>query len=330
MAITDVDVTEEYASFEVLRLSQLQNMVASIEDGFNAKALRNLEQFALDVFGTYTFNDDGVQTRAEPLADTVTEVSEDETITGAWTFQNDITIDGGNVASDGTFTSSGQHRCSAYRTTTNQTIATSTATAVSFNAESYDVGSLHDNSTNESRITIPSGGSGLYNFYGKVTFDGATAGNRVIMLYKNGAEASRVTLPQKGLTQLVEVSNSVSSNACTLANLPIIVQNVYASAGGSTGNKIIVPSTIAPSAGQARVNMTTGVITFNAADAVTTALVTYLYNAESATDCELQISYQDQAVQGDYYEIYVYQNSGASIDIIKDADKTFFQAMKVW
>ena len=43
-----------------------------------------------------------------------------------------------------------------------QTIANSSSTIVSWNQESFDVGDLHDNSTNNSRLTIPADEAGVY------------------------------------------------------------------------------------------------------------------------------------------------------------------------
>lgn len=44
----------------------------------------------------------------------------------------------------------------------------------------------------------------------------------------------------------------------------------------------------------------------------------------------LQISYDDQANQNDFYELLVYQTSTGNLDVQKNQDKTFFAAMKVW
>lgn len=41
-------------------------------------------------------------------------------------------------------------------------VANSTATTVDFNSETYDTNSYHDNATNPSRLTVPSGLGGLY------------------------------------------------------------------------------------------------------------------------------------------------------------------------
>jgi len=46
--------------------------------------------------------------------------------------------------------------------TTNQSIPDSTYTVVSFNSEDFDTNTYHDNSTNNSRFTIPSGKAGYY------------------------------------------------------------------------------------------------------------------------------------------------------------------------
>lgn len=51
--------------------------------------------------------------------------------------------------------------CRVTRTTT-QAIPDTTETPVSFNAESYDTGPMHDVGTNASRVTCPVGGAGVY------------------------------------------------------------------------------------------------------------------------------------------------------------------------
>lgn len=330
MAIENISVVEEYQNDEVLIEEQLNTLASSIEDEVNAKALRNLEQLAADIFEDYTFTNDGTPSLVTPLSGSIAKHDEDETITGTWTFEEDVTLDGANIVSTGTFSSSAQQRVFTYKSASNQAIASATATAVTFDAEEYDVGPLHDVSLNSSRISIPSGGSGSYIIHGKVTFDGSKNGSRVLILYKNGAEVSRVTCHEKGASVIVEESKTVTAHAATLANIPTLVQNVYATVGSSTGNKIILPSSIAPSAGQVQINMTTGALTFNAADAVTTALVTYIYSPDSGTDTELSITYQDLAGVGDYYDLYVYQNSGASLDVLSGVSKTFFQAIRIW
>lgn len=74
----------------------------------------------------------------------------------------------------------------------------------------------------------------------------------------------------------------VAANTGTLASIPAMVQSVSVTAGGLTGPYIIVPSSIVPQSGQVSINLTTGVMTFNAADAVTSATVSYILAAIGA------------------------------------------------
>lgn len=53
--------------------------------------------------------------------------------------------------------------------------------------------------------------------------------------------------------------------------------------------------------------------------------------APSATaNCSIQVSVDDEAGVGDYYEFYVYQNSGGALDLLKNVELTFFSCRKVW
>ncbi len=70
----------------------------------------------------------------------------------------------------------------------NQSIADSTATAVTYAAENFDTNSFHDNVTNNSRFTVPSGQGGYYlciaqNAYANV----AATGSREVVFRKNGS-----------------------------------------------------------------------------------------------------------------------------------------------
>lgn len=78
--------------------------------------------------------------------------------------------------------------------------------------------------------------------------------------------------------QVIEETVSVSSNTGTLAHVPLLVQNVYISAGTVTGRGVIIPSSVSPSTSRdVSINMTTGVLSFLAGDGVTQVKVTYLY-----------------------------------------------------
>jgi hypothetical protein len=70
---------------------------------------------------------------------------------------------------------------------TAQTVSTSTFTALTFDQENYDTNTYHDNSTNNTRITIPSGKAGYYQLSGSVVFGGNATGSRGLELRKNGS-----------------------------------------------------------------------------------------------------------------------------------------------
>jgi len=74
--------------------------------------------------------------------------------------------------------------CSLYKNA-NQTINNATNTAISFQVESYDTDAFHDNSTNNTRITIPAGKAGKYLVTGSIAWS-TGANERIAMIYKNG------------------------------------------------------------------------------------------------------------------------------------------------
>ena len=66
-------------------------------------------------------------------------------------------------------------------------MANDTDTAITFNAEEFDTDGFHDNSTNNSRITIPSGKGGKYLIIAQVSFATSSVGNRAVSINLNGA-----------------------------------------------------------------------------------------------------------------------------------------------
>ena len=67
-----------------------------------------------------------------------------------------------------------------------QTISNNTDTMVSWDVETFDVGGYHDNATNNTRITIPSGKAGYYQIDVTLDYAANATGQRVITLAKNG------------------------------------------------------------------------------------------------------------------------------------------------
>jgi hypothetical protein len=80
----------------------------------------------------------------------------------------------------------------AVKKTAAQSIANATFTAATWNSEDYDTDAYHDNSTNNTRITIPSGKSGYFLLSGTLNFDANATGNRGCELRKNGSGVNYV------------------------------------------------------------------------------------------------------------------------------------------
>lgn len=248
MAIPTFNATENYDALRILRETHLNSLASSVEVQFNTYTKTNFEQLGLDIFGaSYAFNNDGVATRATALLNAAALLADNETVTGAWTFSGATTFSN-TVTSSSTFTSTGQMKAQVYLTTANQSITTATVTAISFNAENFDTGAMHDNGSSPSRLTIPVGGAGVYMFYGQVTFDNNVTGRREIYIYKSGS---------------------------------LVAKAKY-------------------------------------------------FTPDATEDTVLNISYIDNASVADYYEIQVYQNSGAGLDVVNGSTNTFFSAIKVW
>lgn len=97
--------------------------------------------------------------------------------------------------------------CVAYKTTTSQSAATATEVKVSFNAEEFDTDSFHDNSTNNTRITIPSGKGGKYLFIANLSWTSNNTGIRQIYFMKNGTTVIFGNV-------ILSASSSDSTNIC--------------------------------------------------------------------------------------------------------------------
>ena len=206
-SITPLNITESYQALKILKQSQLNETEGSAEDYINSNVILNIVQAAVDTFGsTYAFTNDGIPALTIPLIDQAALLADNETVTGSWTFSSPVSHSG-VVSSTSTFTSSGQHRCRVYVSTSNQSISDATPTGLNFLGEGYDVGALHDTGVNPGRITIPTGGSGLYQFLGAVQFAANATGYRYVAIYKNGSEMVR--------------SSAASASASTTSDLQV-------------------------------------------------------------------------------------------------------------
>jgi hypothetical protein len=75
--------------------------------------------------------------------------------------------------------------CRAYASN-DQNVANSTNVIIGFNNENFDSNGFHDNSTNNSRLTIPTGYAGKYFVWSNIVYSGSTSSNRVLQVLKNG------------------------------------------------------------------------------------------------------------------------------------------------
>jgi hypothetical protein len=66
-------------------------------------------------------------------------------------------------------------------------IANTTTTVLPWNGELFDTDGFHDNSTNNTRITIPTGKGGYYLCFFHFKFNNNATGTRIAILRKNGS-----------------------------------------------------------------------------------------------------------------------------------------------
>jgi hypothetical protein len=75
---------------------------------------------------------------------------------------------------------------SAFHSAT-QSLANDTFTAVNYTSESFDTDTFHDNSTNNTRFTVPTGKGGKYLVNALVRYATNSGGRRIVGLRKNGS-----------------------------------------------------------------------------------------------------------------------------------------------
>jgi len=74
------------------------------------------------------------------------------------------------------------------KSTTDQSISNATFTIANFGGENFDTNTFHDNTTNNSRLTIPSGKDGYYLVTCVMQFASNDTGFRAVVLKKNGSD----------------------------------------------------------------------------------------------------------------------------------------------
>ena len=112
--------------------------------------------------------------------------------------------------------------------TSGQSISNNTDTFLTFDTENFDTDAFHDNSTNNTRITIPAGKGGYYQFNFALRYTGGTSNALVAKLFKNGVEA-QVNV----LTNSSQVPTHAFSTAFAGAVSDYFQIAVYQNSGGT-------------------------------------------------------------------------------------------------
>lgn len=119
--------------------------------------------------------------------------------------------------------------CSVYANA-HQTISTATWTDVTWNTEIFDTDAFHDNATNNSRITIPTGKGGYYRITVLAYWNAASAtGNRVVAIAKNGTRQATSELQGSSVSGPVNVRTQVLN----LVAGDYLTMQVYQGSGGN-------------------------------------------------------------------------------------------------
>lgn len=77
-----------------------------------------------------------------------------------------------------------------------QSLTSGTTTVLTFQTEDHDASGMHDNATNNSRLTIPAGYAGKWRFTAQAEFAANATGLRSVSIQRNGANLSPVTTAQ--------------------------------------------------------------------------------------------------------------------------------------
>ena len=111
--------------------------------------------------------------------------------------------------------------CIAYASSVSTTFVANTAKIINLPSESVDTDAFHDTSTNNSRITIPSGKAGKYNFVFIFRYNGTTSNYSQIMIYKNGSLITTDGLGANGLTKTFPGGNTYQFGASVILDLAV-------------------------------------------------------------------------------------------------------------
>lgn len=114
----------------------------------------------------------------------------------------------------------------------NQSIANNTVTALAFNSERYDTNVIHDNTTNNSRLTCKT--AGVYHITLSASFDANATGVRAFYIRLNGTVANYIALAHLQAVTVASTSTAVTISATYgLAVNDYVEAVVFQSCGGA-------------------------------------------------------------------------------------------------
>jgi DNA-binding beta-propeller fold protein YncE len=93
--------------------------------------------------------------------------------------------------------------------TTTQTLANNVEVAITFDNEIYDTDGYHDNTTNNTRCTVPTGLGGIYLVTGYITYDSNATGARYVVLTKNGGIDAYSVIDASGSGETMFVTSQI-------------------------------------------------------------------------------------------------------------------------
>jgi hypothetical protein len=108
--------------------------------------------------------------------------------------------------------------CYAFIDSSGYDVSNATFTTLAFSGEQFDTNGFHDNTTNNSRITIPSGKAGKYLFTAQTFFDADADGKRILYLAYNG---SRTGLSSAGSENAGSAAANIGSQLSVIVDASV-------------------------------------------------------------------------------------------------------------
>jgi hypothetical protein len=149
---------------------------------------------------------------------------------GIGTASQVLTVNSGATAPEWAAPAGGTFVGCSVKRTANKTISNNTATKFDFDAENFDTNGFHDNVTNNTRLTIPTGQGGYYLITWNTIWAGNTTGYRAARIYKNGTGGALGTGAITGLTTYTPAQNQIVLN---LVATDYIELDVFQTSGGN-------------------------------------------------------------------------------------------------